>query len=449
MTDKNSLKHQFKKQLAISVGILVIVFSFLIYQLFLIGINTTMNRTMMTLANHYVKQLERNKHFKLPRQGAYTAFVGWENMPSRLTGLFDADKLADFKLSVNDGGLFFKLNESENRHFIFTHPINNTNEKLYLVYTERNKERAEPANSAFPSKEQGPFLNVPISIALITLIAIALVYFLAKRLINLVLMPLGELSVMAKKLDKNNPTQSFNVMRDKSEIGMVAKTLHQTMQRMQQYHQREKQFLQNASHELRTPIAVVTSALDIIDLRKSQGNSNVCDQHTHIRRANKNMAELTEALLLLSREQDANDQSENVNLVQLCERLLQDHKYILHGKKVEVEFMSEGSVYQELPLSLCRIVLSNLIRNAFEHTLVGIVCINAKDDVITITNTSSNFEGNYQFVSQRGVSLEQGYGIGLDIVKQIIDQQGWQLHISSTYNDGCQVVISFKKKITT
>jgi len=440
MTNKNSLKYQFKKQLAISIGLLVIVFSFLLYQIFFIGIGTTMHRTMMSMAGHYAKQIELNPNISLPSGGAYSAFVGREAIPNKIEHLFDFDAIKDFSFSVNDGDRFVKSSRPKSVFFLVTYPIKNTTDKLYLLYNER-----PPKKGFAHTQKKGPLLNVPLSIALITLLAILLVFWIARRLISKVLNPINELADMANGLDEYNPELSFEVMNDKTEIGVVANTLHQTMDRIYQFHQREKQFLQNASHELRTPIAVVSSALDIIDLRNSQGNSNIADQYINIRRANRNMTELIGALLLLSRNDSSKVHLETVDLNKLSEAIIDEHQYLLKGKDIVVDFVAKDNILHELPLALCRIALSNLIRNAFEHTLSGIVCVQLSNLTVSITN-SSYLVDNYHSAGEQGISQGQGFGIGLEIVKKIASQQNWQLQFLSAHESTNQVIISFEQK---
>jgi signal transduction histidine kinase len=441
VSNKTSLQYQFKKQLAFSIGLLVIVFFFLLYKLFFIGIGTTMHRNMISMASHYAKQVELNADYQLPSADEYSVYLGQDNMPSEIKMLFDVDELADFELAVNDGDQLTKLFRPEKVYFLLAYPIAYSNNKLYLLYHDVRRQ-----NTTAPTT-QGPILNIPISIALITLFAISLVYWVARGLINKVLNPLNELAVMAKSLDENKPELSFAVMEDSTEIGVVANTLHQTMGRIHQYHQREKQFLQNASHELRTPIAVVSSALDIIDLRTAQGNPKIIDQHINIRRANKNMAEVTEALLLLSRKNVAQTNRQIVDLEQLVATIIDEHRYLLKGKNIDVEYIVDECSSYELPLSLCRITLSNLIRNAFEHTLSGIVGVQLNKRTIAISNTGAGLTHDSQMIAERGISQGQGFGIGLDIVKKIVEQQRWTLQFLSNVNNDSQVVICFEQTI--
>jgi signal transduction histidine kinase len=463
MSNRHSLKFQFRKQLIISVGLLVLVFSFLLYQIFIIGIGSSMHRTMRSMAMHYAQQIEADPSFTLPSEGEYSLYVGRKKLPKDVEQMFDLDDLPRFSFSVNDGKRLSKLFRPESMVFLVTHPLKNSDDLLYLLYFDDARSRPpQPTllETVFPSSDvkerrppphtvkgvpppnrppMPPLINVPNSIFLIVILALLLVYWVSRRLINTVLNPLNELTVMAKSLDENNPELPFDVLNNKTEIGLVAKTLQQTMQRIHQFHQREKQFLQNTSHELRTPIAVVSSALDIIELRSKNGNADISDQHTNIRRANSNMAEMTNALLLLSRKDTSSTYLETVYLEQLCVTIIEEHKYLLKGKKVEVDFNSTEQAYYEMPSILCRIVISNLIRNAFEHTQIGIVNVQVSDQKVVICNSCTDTDDDF---NQADHCID-GFGIGLEIVKKVVEQQQWQLTFSTIEKEGRCVSVCF------
>ena len=461
----NSLKYQFKKQLIISAGLLVLIFSFLLYQILFIGIGASMHRSMMAMTDHYAQQIEADPNFPLPHNDDFSIYVGRETLSAEIEQIFDIDTLPPFSFSVHDDSKLSELFRPQSITFLETRPLKNNGGILYLVYHDRDpKRRPPPPHGQVPSlpfykdhqppsvnghpapgsPPKTPLINVPNSIFFIILLATLLVYWIVQRLITSVLNPLNELALMAKSLDENHPELSFSVMQNKTEIGAVAKTLHQTMQRIHQYHQREKQFLQNASHELRTPIAVISSALDIIELRASQGNTNIIDQHANIRRANKNMAEMTNALLLLSGKNSGDTHLDIIDLKQLSSTIIEEHKYLLKDKRVLVELISDENTTHELPSALCRIVLSNLIRNAFEHTLSGTVNVEVSGRKVLVTNTSSALYDNELGEIELEKNYDKGFGIGLDIVKKIVEQQQWQLQFLPDVKKGWQVVINFE-----
>lgn len=479
MINKNSLKYQFKKQLAISIGLLVIIFAFMLDQIFYAGIATAMQRSMLSMAGHYAQQVNLDPDFELPEEGKYSVFVGKQAIRPDIKALFDIDAMGEVKFAVHGGGDYIKMSNPNSLSFLVVHPLRQRSEKLYLFYQNRpvrlppsmfvsgaGQNRPPPRGrpeqqadfppphhenrhglaGAKPPKqallnipEERPLLSVPESIGFIIIIAILLIYWVVRRLIGSVLTPLNELATMAKSIDETKPDLPFKVLQNRTEIGLVATTLQKTMQRIHDHHQREKRFLQNASHELRTPIAVVSSALDIIDLRHRQGNTQIADQHDNIRRANKNMAELSAALLFLNTNKGANQELQQVELAELAKRLVNEHAYLLEGKALSVEVVCHHSQPYSLPMALCRIVLSNLIRNAFEHTLEGSVVVDINALVVTISNSEAGIE-------DCSAEHSQGFGLGLNIVAKIAAQQQWQMNLSSDPQSGSKVVFSFQTR---
>jgi len=169
MANKNGLKYQFRKQLIISIGLLVFVFSFLLYQLFMIGIGSTMHRTMLSMAEHYAKQAEVTPDFKLYNNDGFSVYIGRKALPDKIKKLFKLDDIEDYSFVVNDGDSLLQLNTPKNITFLIQHPINNSSNKLYLIHNDKPKLDNKPL-------KLGPILNVPISIVLVTLLAILLVY---------------------------------------------------------------------------------------------------------------------------------------------------------------------------------------------------------------------------------------------------------------------------------
>ena len=440
----NSLNYQFKKQLALSIGFLVIVFSFLIYKLFYTGMGSATQRTLMAMAKHYANVAEQSPESPLPKGDLYSVYIGKDSIPENIASKTDIDQLTDYKMRVFDDERIVKIGPPKQVMFILAYPLKKSDEKLFLVYREEGRPFRDRNAFQPPPPRIFAKINIPMSIGLITLLALALFFGLARSLIQKVLNPLKELAVMANSLDENKPELSFDVMKDKTEIGVVANTLHQTMARIHEYHQREKQFLQNASHELRTPIAVVASALDIIDLRNQNGTQKITDQITHIKRANENMKELTEALLLLSRENEKDYPIEFVDLNKIVTTVVKTHQYLIDDKFIEVSIINDENSSYELPLTLCQIVLSNLIRNAFEHTLSGIVRIRVVDASVIISNSIESHIVVEEKQLERGFTRGDGYGIGLSIVSKIVKRQQWQLKYAQTSDGYNQVTVTFK-----
>ena len=451
---KNSIKYQLNKQLLFSMLILIVVFSVLIYQIFNISSQATTHRNLMTMSKNFAEQVQRDPKFKLPHRGNYSAFVGLNNVPHLYFDLFALEELTPFKMLIKEGSSALVHGDKKQKYFAFAYPVLDSGQLLYLFYTEDEKTRAELANNniafmTLPSMNV-PYMNVPLSIFGIVILALILFYAVSRKIILLVVKPLDDLAEMASLVDDHDPA-SFEITNNPGEIGAVAQKLQKSMERIDKFYLREKQFIQNASHELRTPIALVSSALDIIELRIKQGKNEFDDQYLNIRRANNNMAELSDALLLLSKENTEALLHEEVNLKQQITSLSHEHDYLLQGKSVELILSDDTNTTILLPKVLCRILLSNLIRNAFEHCVEGNVFINIQDASVTVTNSKppmivnpkAKVNTNTGNNTAKDIDRIQGFGIGLEIVQQICKLQNWNVHISDERQDYFLIRITF------
>lgn len=429
MKPKHSLKYQFNKHLIIGISALLIIFSILLYHILFIGITTSMHRTMSSMAKHYAAQVQHKSDFQLPRTGRYRAYIGLHAIPKEYLLMFNHRKFNDYKMLMHHGDKSHLFKRPKKIYFLYVQPLLNTDKKLYLIFDDSIKRPPSHKSDFRPTPKFKPILTVPISIFGLMLLGVMFIFWVARKLIIDVLTPLNQLSEMAKNINQLEAEQTFTVMHNKTEIGDVANTLHQSIKRINRYHQREKAFLQNASHELRTPIAVVSSALDIINLRIKHGNQQIEDQLANMQRANKNMAEITDALLHLSRKACSKNTSKWLIIDVLLAQVIEEHSYLLKNKNVNVKSTFSTQQQQvKLNESLCRIVLSNLVRNAFEHSWQGTITVSMTKVCVSITNECSD-------LSKTKEEVIKGFGLGLEIVQQIASQQGWQCHFKRT-DDG-------------
>ena len=108
---------------------------------------------------------------------------------------------------------------------------------------------------------------------------------------------------------------------------------------------------------------------------------------------------------------------------------------LLSGKKVDVAIKCEPTVLA-LPEALCRIDISNLIRNAFQYTWSGKVDISLTGKKLEILNINEADEERND---------ELGFGLGLELTERLVGQQGWGYTNKET-GAGRRVVIEFDVK---
>jgi signal transduction histidine kinase len=212
------------------------------------------------------------------------------------------------------------------------------------------------------------------------------------------------------------------------EVGVLAGTIEKTLERISAFVARERYFTSSASHELRTPVTVITGALELLEQSDlSAADVKVVDR---VRRATLDMKTTIEMFLCLARETDDGLYDERFLVTPLVNQAIDQQRYLLSGKCVEVDIDDRA-----LP-SVCghpqafSIAVNNLVRNAFEHTLdgQGPITILIKERELLVTNqVSSDADGRHTPAE----ASSHGYGLGLGIVQRLCERNGWlfSLHV--------------------
>ncbi len=240
---------------------------------------------------------------------------------------------------------------------------------------------------------------------------------------------------LAKVVSKINPEQltdedhkriEANKFGD-DEVGVLARTLEQTLARIGAFVERERYFTAAASHELRTPITVITGALELLELIDlSDADKKILDR---LRRANLDMKTTIEMFLCLAREIDDDLYNEQFLVMPLVDKAIEQQRQLLNGKNLElsIEQLANPKIYGHPPAFF--ITVNNLIRNAFQHTLAKHarinILINANEMLITNQLASNLDEAD---MSNKSTS-SQGYGLGLGIVQRLCERNDWSFSL--------------------
>lgn len=188
----------------------------------------------------------------------------------------------------------------------------------------------------------------------------------------------------------------------------------------------QKRFLENASHELQTPLAITIQKLELLmgdELLSEEQMVKIAEAKQSLHR----MVNLNKSLLMLSRID--NDQFSNVEIVDcnlVIENLINDLEDIIDFKGVSVEWMKKGTFAVNMHPDLAIILFSNLIRNAIKYNVVGGKLIISLDtNEVTISNTSVSEALNPDYIFQRfykGKQDNKSNGLGLSIVESILNK---------------------------
>lgn len=228
------------------------------------------------------------------------------------------------------------------------------------------------------------------------------------------------------------------------EVGELARVFDRHMIRMRAFMERERAFSGDLSHELRTMLAVVLSTTEILldDSLTEKQKSRV----SRIDRAARDMAELGTALLLMTREDGAATAGGGCVLATVVREVIEEQRHLLTGKEVVVEVVTDPDVHLPVDPGLVKIMVANLVRNAFSYTSAGKVAITQDARKVVVSDTGKGIPSQSMeqvFVRHFRDIASEGAGIGLSLVKRICDRYGWHIRLESTENTGTVVTVDF------
>jgi len=448
MLARNSLQQIFRKRLFLTVGIVMFCYTALVYMVYLWGLNDATTLALRDRADEVARDYLKNPELPLLNTYRMAAYVGYENIPEKFREMFPKEGLVD--------GEFHRRSvfpdDPSKRDFDFDSNIFATKnfenpEVLYFLvpYQMSNGERLYLLHWAYPGESKTNFVTVYAILGLFAVIAGVMLFWLASGLTKIVLVPLKELHDYALNLETRKSKIDDNILRKRGEVGNLARALSNSFQRIQNYHRREQEFLQNVSHELRTPITIVSTALDIVEQRAKRGITDIDGPINQIKHANVEMGELVESLLWLARDVNVKAPRTTVDIREMVESIVSNHKYLTKGKPLDIRI--DGHAVIDIEAQLCRIVLSNLVRNAMEHAILSEINITIGKDYVAIEETGDNPNAlNHRHGGSRPGKNVTGFGLGLHIVSRITKRQKWLFNMSTNAGNGNKVVLAFKDR---
>lgn len=211
------------------------------------------------------------------------------------------------------------------------------------------------------------------------------------------------------------------------EVGVLAGAIEKNLERISAFVTRERDFTSSASHELRTPITVITGAVELLEQSKlSEADMQAL---ARVKRATLDMKTTIEMFLCLARETDIRLSAAQFLVTPLVRQAIELQRHLLSRKSVDVEIEHRDNPKVCGHQQAFAIAVNNLVRNAFEHTHAGQgpISILIQPQQLMITNQRhQDLEGSY---TPDGEVLSEGYGLGLGIVQRLCERNGWSFSL--------------------
>lgn len=234
----------------------------------------------------------------------------------------------------------------------------------------------------------------------------------------------------AKK--ENLKTIQTNVV----EFNKLDAEIRQMWQRNEDVFVEQKRFIENAAHELQTPLAITINKLELL-MEDESLSENQLTQLEGAKVSLRRLVGLNKALLMLSRiENKQYKEVESVNFNELSKAICDDLSDLFLFKNLTLEWIAQGNFIASMNRDLAVILISNLLRNAIRYNKEGgTVSVVLQNQQLSIGNTGTGNALNGETIFQRfqkGNQDSQSNGLGLAIVKSIVDSYP-ALQISYTY----------------
>jgi signal transduction histidine kinase len=263
-----------------------------------------------------------------------------------------------------------------------------------------------------------------IVITAITILLILMATFLINRIVlRRLWQPFYDTlqTVGSFKLGKNKlQLQVTNI----DEFALMNKTLQQAITKAEEDYVLLKQFTENASHELQTPLAVIRSKLDLLiqDEYLTAGQSDAVQSAYD---ALQKLSRMNQSLLLLTKIENRQfSETEVIDMKALTETKLNQFKELWQNKNITVKHLLQRSSITFNP-TLADILLNNLCSNATKHNIAGgSIDIELNAGSLTFRNTGPSVALCKNRVFTRFYKsgyAQDSYGLGLSIIKQICE----------------------------
>ena len=231
------------------------------------------------------------------------------------------------------------------------------------------------------------------------------------------------------KLGKNEQVQP--IQSKTAEFQLLNKVVTEVLESNIRSFHNQKQLIENASHELQTPLAIALNKLQLLAENESLSEEAVKEVFQTIETLER-LTRLNKSLLLLSKienKQFLNEESVDMN--EMIQNVIEDFRDQIEFKGLELTLHSERALKVRMNPELARILVTNLLKNAIRHNIkTGRIEISLNDSSLQISNTGFANPLDQDKLFQRFHKESEdksSTGLGLAIVKSIVDLSGYEI----------------------
>ena len=273
-------------------------------------------------------------------------------------------------------------------------------------------------------------------------LALILGYLFARTLVN----PINRISKAARAFGEGDLTARTGLYGE-DEIAQLGMTFDDMAESVEKDRELERRLTTDVAHELRTPLMAIQSTVEaMIDGVFEPDAERLDTVNSEVQR----LSRLVDAILKLSRLESRSVplDSKVINVGDLISGLIATHEAFVHDSGLELNYIAEDDVYIYGDADMIRQATANLISNAVRYTDEGSITVSVNkgetmayiavaDTGIGLTNDEAKMVFSRFWRADAGRTREKGgLGIGLSVVKEIVDQHGGWVRVEGRPNEG-------------
>lgn len=280
-------------------------------------------------------------------------------------------------------------------------------------------------------------------------------------IISKAFVPVNKIRQTADEISKSSDlSRRINLGNGNDEIHALADTFDKMLEKIEETMEKEKQFTSDASHELRTPVAVILSECEYME-SCAKNIEDYTESSLSIKRQAEKMQKLISELLTISR-MDKNTLQTNFENTDISELLtfICDEQEEIQNKNITLKRDVQKDVFGECDRFLLARIFINLISNAYQYNKEngyvkislkeekGQIIFSVKDSGIGISkeNIDKIWERFYQEDCSRTKNENGSMGLGLSMVKWISECHNGKIEVKSEKEMGSEFTFIFPKK---
>ncbi len=287
------------------------------------------------------------------------------------------------------------------------------------------------------------YLNVYswISFGVLLVLCAAGGYFLSKKMLK----PVDKVSALATRISTSNLKERINYQGPEDEMKRLADTFDSMLNRLEESFNMQNRFIQDASHELKTPIAIAQTNIEVVEMDENPSVEDYRKLVEVLKTNTERMSRLSEKLLLLSQNQQRIFEYKIININNLIEDIVKEINSYARKCNITMKLdLSKTELAVNVDNFAVKQAITNLIDNAikYNHSRGNVKISTRKNGVNAVITVEDNGIGiskeDQKHVFDRFFRVDKsrsrtqgGSGLGLAIVKEIIESHKGVISVKS------------------